>query len=122
MTTLQKKLDIDLCQLTETACLKFKFNNNLSEEDARYAIQEWNDLLNSSKDDKVNMIWDCLEMKNYEQKALALWQHALKESRNKINQIWLVTESKMLRAGAMLISAFTNMKIKVVKSHDKINL
>jgi oligoendopeptidase F len=122
MTSLQTNLDIDLCQLTGSACLKFTFKDKLSEEDAKHAVNEWKDLLASSKEDKVNMVWDCLHMDNYENKALSIWQQALKESKERINKIWLVTDSKMLKAGAMLISAFTNLKIKVVKSHDKIDL
>ena len=95
-------------------------NENFQEEDAVYAVEEWKDLLASSKGGKINLIWNCLNMKHYERKALSVWQQTLKKFKNQIENIWLITDSKKLKTGAMLMSAFSSLKIKVVKTEDMI--
>lgn len=120
MNAVQNYPDIELCHTNEVGCLKFKFNQHFQAEDARYAVEEWNDLFESAKDSKINIIWDCLDMKSYEPKALSTWQQALKRMKKRINHIWLITDSKKLKTGAMLMSTFSSLKIKVVKSEDMI--
>ena len=120
MNAVQNKLDIELCYLNNDGCLKFTFNEHFQEEDAAFAVEEWKELLASSRGGKINIIWNCLDMKSYERKALSIWQQALKEFKKQIDDIWLITDSKKLKTGAMLMSAFSSLKIKVVKTEDMI--
>lgn len=120
MNEVLDKLDIDFCHLNNEGCLKFTFNEHFKEEDAVYAVEEWKELQASSKGGKINIIWNCLNMKSYERKTLSVWQKTLKTFKNKIEDIWLITDSKKIKAGAVLMSTFSSLKIKVVKTEDKI--
>ena len=120
MNALQNKLNIELCNINNDGCLKFSFGEHFNEDDANTAVKEWKDLIGSARGDKINIIWNCLDMKSYEAKALTTWQQALKQMKNQIENIWLITDSKKLKTGAMLMSAFSELKIKVVKSEEMI--
>ena len=117
-----KSLKIDLYLLKDEECLKFTFKDKFKEEDAVTAVEEWRDLFASLKGEKILLIWDCLEMRGFETKARIAWQQAMKELKDQIDCVWLITNSKIIKAGAKVMSAFTKFTINVVKSENKIIL
>lgn len=117
-----KSLKIELYHLKDEECLKFIFKDKFKGKDAERSVVEWRDLFASLKGERIPLIWDCLEMTGYETKARTTWQQAMKELKNQIDCVWLVTNSKIIKAGAKLMSAFTKFTIKVVKSENEIVL
>ena len=117
-----KSLEIELYNLKNEDCLKFTFTGNFKGEDAISGVEEWKMLFKPIEEEKTPLIWDCLEMTGFESKARTTWQHAMKELKDKIDTIWLITNSKIIKAGAKLMSAFTKFNIKVVKSEEEIVL
>ena len=115
-----KSVDIELSVLNNEECLKFTFKENLKESDALEAIEEWKKLFQAAGGDKINVIWDCIEMTGFENKARVAWQHAIKELKKQINCVWLVTDSKMIKAGAKVMNKFISFKLKVVESVENI--
>ncbi len=101
-------------------CLKFIFNDKLSEQDAVSAIEKWRKSFKSYPGEKVVLIWDCLNMKGYESGARNLWQSALKEMKGQIDSIWLITNSGFIRMGASVMSVFASYPIKVVDSENAV--
>jgi len=61
-------------------------------------------------------------MTGYDPGARIIWQNTLKELKDQISSIRLVSKSTMIRSGAMIISMITNYNIKVVKSESEITL
>ena len=120
MTETAEKLSIELCQLSNEDCLKFTFTENFNESQAIEAVDEWKYLFENSKGEKTRLVWDCTNMKGYEGKALKVWQQAMKDLKNQIDTVWLITDSNMIKAGAKLISVFSKFSIKVVKSANQI--
>jgi len=69
---------------------------------------------------KVTYIWECYDMTGYEPDARFAWQRAIKEHRHTTESIWVVTNSKLIKAGAMILVAFTGFPIQVVSSEADI--
>jgi hypothetical protein len=116
-----KTLEIGLKTLdNDEAFLSFKFSGDFSEKDAIEGIKEWRELFSSARKEKLCIIWDCMNMTGYETGARIAWQKAIKELKKRINCVWLVTDSKVIKTGAKLMNAFTSFKLKVVKSIDQI--
>ena len=116
-----KTLEIGLKTLdNDEVFLNFTFSGDFTEEDAIEGIEEWRELFSSARRDKLCIIWDCMQMTGYETGARIAWQKAIKELKKKINCVWLVTDSKIIKAGAKLMNAFTSFKLEVVKSIDQI--
>jgi hypothetical protein len=115
-----KSLDIEVCDLSQGDCLNFIFVGEFKEKDALEAIEEWKSMFKDLEGTKVSLVWDCLNMTGFENGARVAWQKAMKEMRDQIDTVWLITTSSIIKAGAKLISTFTKFKIKVVKTREEV--
>ena len=115
-----KSLNTELFFIENEECLKFTFNGNFNGQDAIDGIEVWKELFESAQGESAVIIWDCLKMTGYETKARKAWQRAIKDLKNQIECVWLITDSKIIRAGAKLMNAFTSFKLNVVKSTENI--
>jgi hypothetical protein len=113
---------IDWIQKSGKSCLKFIFKGNFTEQDAVSAVEKWNDAFEARPDGKIVLIWDCQEMNDYDHDARTLWQNKCKEYKDRIETIWVITDSLLIKMGASVISVFTSMKIKVVGSENDISI
>lgn len=105
----------------EKRFLKFIFNGYLSLEEATPAIAEWRKQFSAEvpEGDKVNIIWDCLEMSGFDPKVKNEWQITLKELSTKIQDIWIISVSPAIRIAALTMGLFSRYKIKtVIKESD----
>jgi len=112
--------EVELVDFRGDSCLKFTFRGHLTSEDAELGVKEWRDFFNSTGGEKVVVIWDSTQMTGFDNKARIIWQHAIKEMKSQIECVWLITDSKVIKAGAKLMSLFTSFCLKVVDSSDKI--
>ncbi len=103
-------------------CLKFTFFDKLTEDGAVAGIKKWKNYFAEYPDDKITLIWDCLNMSGYDPAARSQWQTTIKEMKNQMDTIWLITNSVLIRMGASAMSVFASFKIKVVTSEKEINL
>lgn len=103
-----------------TACLKFTFRGRLDEQGARGAIVEWRRAFEAVPHGKITLIWDCREMDGYASAARSLWQEALEELKPRIDRVWLISESSMIRRGASVISLFSSFPITPVRDESEI--
>ena len=111
---------IEWAQVKNRECLKFTFREKLTKNDAERAIEQWKQLFDKKKDEKITLVWDCHEMTGYEPLARMKWQKAMKELQNQINDIWLVSDSEEIQAGAKMMALFTSMDINYANIEDKI--
>lgn len=109
---------IDWKTIHDKEYLYFEFSGILTHRDAVQGIERWDKCFENQDyaKGKVSLIWDCLHMKNYETQARIAWQKAIKKHKHKIEDIWLITNSVNITAGAEIISFFTSFKIRPVKS------
>lgn len=112
---------LDLQQSNTHYLLTFRFPDYLTEHDARITIGQWKQLFEKYQDKPFILIWECSEMKDYDSMARVLWQECLKELKNQFELVYLVSASKMVKAGAVLMSTFSPYTLKNVNSIDEIS-
>lgn len=113
---------IEWCAIKSKTCLRFTFKGTLTKEDAERASEEWKNIFSRENINDVIIVWHCIEMKGYEPMARSIWQNTLKELKNQIKCIWLVTDSSIIKTGALIISTFTSYNIRIAKSEDNIEI
>ena len=117
----KKTVEIELCDVNDEECLKFTFSEKFLKSDAESGASEWEDIFqNVEGGEKTTIVWDTLEMTGFENSARVIWQKAIKKLKPKIGVVWLITTSKVIKAGAKLMSVFTSYDLKVVKSEKEI--
>lgn len=116
---MQDNLIIEKKTINGIDCIHFNFTGRFTEENAINSIVKWKEML-ENQNTKIAHVWNCLQMKGYEPMARISWQKAIKELKDKIGTIWLITESSIILAGASIISLFTSMNIRTVKTEDNI--
>jgi hypothetical protein len=111
---------IEWCKKTERNCLKFIFKEILTEQDATAAIAQWRQSFQTAKEKSIVLIWDCRKMKGYDSAARVKWTEALRQLKSRIETIWLISESPIVRMGASVIGLALSVKIKAIKSETDI--
>lgn len=53
--------------------------------------------------------------------ARVFWQKALKEIQSQIDRVWLISDSKIIRAGASIMSLFVKFDLKSITSEEHIS-
>jgi len=114
--------NIEWVQKSGKDCLKFTFTGKFTVLNATTASGKWREAFDSKPADKINLIWDCLEMDDYDHEARTVWQNLCKEYKDQIETIWVMTNSILIRMGASVISVFTSLKIKVVSTENDIRI
>lgn len=100
--------------------LKFTFYSKLKKYEAAEAIKIWDEYFWKNSDQKIIIIWQCLKITGYEKGAREIWQKALKKMSDRIEEIWVITNSSVIRMGASLISLFVEYPIKIVSTENEI--
>ena len=103
-------------------CLKFTFTGKFNEVDVKPALDKWRQYFSSKSGEKITLIWDCLNMEDYDHEARSLWQKGCKDMKDQIEIIWVITNSLLIKMGASVVSVFTSLKLKVVGSEDEIQI
>ena len=104
----------------EKMYLKFTFSGKLTDLAAAEAIEQWKTAFHSKSGDKIILIWDCLDMDGFDYEARQKWQHAMNELKPQINEIWLITNSKLFLVSAKVMGVLTSIPIHVVDAETKI--
>ena len=118
-SSLQANPEISFRIANSKESLYFTFEGTLTEADAKNAVEKWKKML-GAKTTGIIHIWNCVKMKGYEPVARQIWQRTLKELKTKIETIWLISDSTLIIAGAKILSIFTSLDIKAVKSEAEI--
>jgi hypothetical protein len=121
MTSSQINPVIEKREVQGTTVLYFTFKGKLTENDAKTGIHHWGLFLKPGSE-PYHHIWNCIEMTGYEPMARVHWQNGLKEFKEKINRIWLISDKPVIIAGAKILSLFTSLDIKAVKSEELLSI
>ncbi|MEQ9441601.1 MAG: hypothetical protein RIG62_21335 [Cyclobacteriaceae bacterium] len=113
---------VEWVQINNTDCLKFTFNDVLTHKEALIASEEWKKAFQNNTAKKFMVIFDAKAMKDYEPMARSIWQKTISELKKQIDSIWVITDSKIIAAGAKIMGVFTSFSIKTVDSEEKITL
>ncbi len=114
------RANITWIQKDDVEYLKITFTGIFTYENAKWASQKWIDQFQTKPEQRINVIFDALEMTDYEPVARSVWQKTMVELSDQIDSIWLVTDSKLIAAGAKVMSIFTSFRINTVPYESKI--
>ena len=115
-----EKPKIEWLKKSEKQCLRFIFDETLTVPAAEAAIAEWKEAFRSVTEQSITLIWDCRKMKNYDGAAKDKWTSALKEMKTRIETIWIISDSAIIRMGASMMGLLTSLKIKAISSESEI--
>ena len=105
----------------EKNVLKFTFLGDLTEESASLALTRWrSEFSKIDKGTKVDLIWNCLEMRKYSGKSAKLWKQAMSAMKDKIDKVWLVTNNTFIRMGAKTVTFLLPIQLNVISSEKEI--
>jgi hypothetical protein len=70
-------------------------------------------------DGKFAMVWECTSMGGYEVEAKEIWQAFIKNIRQRLVAVHLITPNIVIRSGAMVIGIFAGLRITTWASLDE---
>lgn len=113
---------IELTTIDPTPVITFTFHGELNKAVALRLIQKWTQYLSERPVEKHILVWDAREMTGYEPAARTFWQKALKENSPQTEIIYLISDKRIIRLGATLMSAFSKLTIKAVATPEEVEL
>jgi hypothetical protein len=121
MTTLTDFKNIEEIKINNRECLRFNFSGVLKQKDAVQVCSEWKTISQTTKK-KYVIIFNATKMVDYEPMTRNSFQSTMSELKSQIDQIWVVSESKLIRGGAAIMGMFTSFSIKAVDSEEHIEM
>lgn len=97
--------------------LLVNFDGHLSPEDAQRAIGVIHSMIDDV-DGKCTMVWECTGMAGYDTGAREAWQVFMKNIKQKVEAINVVSGNVVIRTGAMVVGMFAGIKIFTWTSLD----
>jgi hypothetical protein len=121
-STTQKKNEVlvNWAPVSNINCLKITFSGVFTKDQATNAAARWKEVMSKADNKKQPVIFDCKKMTDYEPMARIIWQNTINELSKKIECIWVVTDSKLIIAGAAILSLFSSLKIKTATTEEGI--
>ena len=112
------KTTIEWVKIQNRVCLRFRFVDHLYASEAHRAIEEWKRMYARKPDQQIVLVWDCLDMTNYDSEARKLWAKALQEMKHQTSEIWVISNSSLVKMGAGIMAMTSQIKTKVVNSEE----
>lgn len=100
--------------------LCFTFRGTLTHKKAVELCERMKTSCSSNPGKNFVVVFNATNMENYEPQARVVFQKCIKELIKQIDKIWLVTDSKIIRGGASIMSLIIGLPIKAVKSEQQI--
>lgn len=106
----------------EKNCLYFEFQGVLDDELAKKVILEAEKLIKQhfSNNSEICIVCGCSQMQDYDPVARLHFQNFLKNHANCIHTMWVITTSRIIKYGGLLMGLVLPFSIKVVESEDQI--
>jgi hypothetical protein len=113
-------IQVERLFIQEQKFIKFTFKGLLTHTAAKSADGLWRENVSPNQNNRVNLIFDCHNMHDYEPLARTHWQKLLQQHRNQIDQIWVLSDSKLIKAGAAIMGVFTSFNIKTASTVEQV--
>lgn len=102
-------------------CLLFTFKGTLTQKDGHLAIQIWSEIFEGS-DEKYTLIWNCSKMDGFERAARSEWTETLQKWPERIDKIFLISDSIIIRGAARLMLKLFHIELIPVKSESELSI
>ena len=97
-------------------CMYFQFKGTFDKNASEKATKVWSDEFQKNPTKNYKHIWDCTEMKDFHFDAKNAWSETLSKFESRIDIIYVVSESIVIRGAARLMTKFSSYNLKVFKS------
>lgn len=101
-------------------CIYVHFKGYLTVEIAEEIVSESVRLAKEDSDEKITVVWNCLEMENYEAKAREVCEKGITENAHLMDRIYVLTTSIVIQAAAEIIKFFTPLPFKALSSFERL--
>ena len=91
--------------------LLLKFSGQVKEEYVLMCCKELESTFKSTPLIQFEVIFDASSLEGYEPKTRMIVQNCIENNKAQIKNIYLVSESKIAKVGAMIMSTFSGVKI-----------
>jgi hypothetical protein len=98
--------------------LQFNFQGHLDLESATEAIEAWRKQLTPNQ--KINLIYNCLEMTGFDTPARKIWQLAMSDLKASTGSIWIISSNAFILGAAKTMGLLSGYDIKVAKNIEGI--
>ncbi len=120
MAELKDAFKFEQINLNNKLCIKITFYSNLLQEDAVAIRNEWKEIFSLNTDKKLIVILNTINLNDYSPMARIVIKKMIHDFKYQIENIWLVTDSKLLIIRAFIVSLFSPLKIRTVNLESKI--
>jgi hypothetical protein len=97
-------------------CMYFQFKGTFDKNASQKSTKAWETEFGSNPTKKYKHIWDCTQMKDFDLDAKKSWSDTLEKFESRIEVIYVVSESIIIRGAARLMTKFSRYNLKVFKT------
>lgn len=109
-------VDVSIDPRYRDNCMYFQFKGTFDKEASEKATRVWMKEFESNSHKKYKHIWDCTQMKDFHFDAKNSWSETLTKYESRIEVIYVVSESIVIRGAARLMTKFSKYNLKVFKT------
>ncbi|MFK7953974.1 MAG: hypothetical protein AB8B73_14095 [Ekhidna sp.] len=117
-TTLHASSNIDVSMNSQYKgnCMYFQFKGTFDKSASESATKIWKDEFEKNPFKQYKHIWDCTQMKDFHFDAKKAWTDTLAKYEPRIDVIYVVSESIVIRGAARLMTKLSKYDLKIFKS------
>lgn len=114
-------IDQDVISLKGKQCLRFEFKGHFNQEICHAATEAWSKRFEEKSDESFDLLWDCTQMDGFDYDAKNDWVETLGKYADRINSIYVVSDSVLIRGAARVMGKFSKYDMRVFKAMDELN-
>lgn len=112
-------VDITIDTRYGESCMYFTFNGKFSKEASRLSTEAWIKEFENNPTRTYSHLWDCTGMNDFDFDAKNDWMKTLSNYSHQIEYITVVSDSVLIRGAARVMSKFSKLDLRVLKSLDE---
>lgn len=122
MNFISPELNIQLLKNlnNDTKCLHFKFREKFKVETSVSASKVWTNFLDEHPNEHVEFVWDCVGMTGFELEARKEWYEAMKNYKDRISKVYMISDKLMIRSAAKVMLQFFGIPSKIERSSESL--
>jgi hypothetical protein len=97
-------------------CMYFQFKGTFDKNASEKSTKAWREEFESNPTTRYKQIWDCTQMKDFHFDAKNSWSDTLSKFESRIDVIYVVSESIIIRGAARLMTKFSKYNLEVFKT------
>lgn len=94
--------------------IQFNFVGHLDHPSAVKGIEVWKQYMTGTG--RHDLIYNCTDMSGFDSTARQLWQSTMKEFKNQIGNIWMISDNRFILAAAKTMGILAGFSIKTARS------